>query len=194
MTRKRVAVLISGVGGNLQALIDAAKAEDYPAEIVLVISNNPDAYGLTRAKEAGIENILINHKEYESRDAFDAAIDAQLRKHHIDIICLAGFMRLLTEGFVIKWQGRLLNVHPSLLPDFKGAYAVRDALEAGGAKTGCTIHIVTPQMDEGPVLMQAEVPILEGDTEETLHERIHTREHTLYPAALKQLAENVTQN
>jgi phosphoribosylglycinamide formyltransferase 1 len=189
MAKKRVAVLISGNGSNLQALMDAAAAPDYPAEIVLVVSNKADAYGVTRAKNANIPALVISHKNYASREMFDAAMQAELVKHKVDIVCLAGFMRLLSAGFVKQWQGRMLNIHPSLLPDFKGAHAVRDALAAGAKESGCTVHLVTEELDAGPIIAQARVNILPGDTEETLHERIHAEEHRLYPEALKMLAE-----
>lgn len=190
MKKKRVAVLISGSGSNLQALIDAAQDKNYPAEITLVISNNPRARGLGRAKSAGIESVVIDHREYKNRAAFDAAMQKELKQHAVDIVCLAGFMRLLSDDFVHSWQGRMLNVHPSLLPDFKGMHAVRDALAAGATQTGCTVHLVTPEMDSGPVLMQEKVDILRDDTEETLRARIHEQEHLLYPKALRDLAES----
>lgn len=185
--RRRVAVLISGNGSNLQALIDAARAPDYPAEIALVISNNADAYGLTRAKNAGIPALVIHHKEYASRELFDAAVHAALTQHRIEIVCLAGFMRLLSGPFVRQWEGRMLNIHPSLLPAFKGGHAVRDALAAGANETGCTVHLVTEEMDAGPIVLQARVPIAPDDTEESLKQRIHAQEHRLYPEALRQI-------
>ncbi len=185
---KRTAVLISGNGSNLQALIDAAKAPGYPAEIALVISNKADSYGLKRAQAAGIPMRVISHKDYQNREAFDAAMQQELEKAKIEIVCLAGFMRLLSKGFVERWEGRMLNIHPSLLPAFKGAHAIRDALKAGAAVTGCTVHFVTYEVDSGPVMLQAEVRVEENDTEETLAQRIHAQEHRIYPAALKQLA------
>ena len=185
MKKTKVAVLISGSGSNLQALIDACKNPDYPAEIILVISNKADAYGLTRAKNAGIPALVISHTDYPTREAFDAALDAALVEHRIEIVCLAGFMRLLSAGFVGKWAGRMLNIHPSLLPKFKGAHAIRDALAAGEKLTGCTVHFVVPEMDSGEIILQAEVPILPGDTEETLSARIHAEEHRIYVEALK---------
>lgn len=185
MEKIPAAVLISGNGSNLQALIDAAGAADYPAAVALVISNNPEAYGVRRAQAAGIPALVIPHKAYPSREAFDAAMQAALRAHGIQIICLAGFMRLLSPWFVAQWSGRLLNIHPSLLPQFKGAHAVRDALAAGAAESGCTVHWVTEELDAGPILAQARVPVLPGDSEESLHARIHALEHALYPAALK---------
>lgn len=188
--KKRVGVLISGNGTNLQALIDAAKAPGYPAEIVLVISNMAEAYGLTRAKAANIPAIHINHKDYESREAFDRAMHAELQKAKVDILCLAGFMRLLSGWFVQQWQGRMLNIHPSLLPQFKGAHAVRDALAAGVKETGCTVHVVTEELDSGPIILQEKVPVLEGDTEESLHQRIHAAEHRAYPQSLELFIKN----
>lgn len=187
MARKRAGVLISGNGSNLQALIDAARPPDYPAEIVLVISNKENAYGLARAKNAGIPALAINHKAYPTREAFDDAMHRELTRHGVEYVCLAGFMRLLSDGFVARWQGRMLNIHPSLLPAFKGAHAVRDALAANVKETGCTVHLVTKELDSGPVVLQARVPVLPNDTEETLHQRIHEEEHKLYPQALRQI-------
>jgi len=187
--KKKIGVLISGNGTNLQALIDACKNPSYPAEITTVISNKADAYGINRASEAGIPAHVINHKDYATREAFDEAMDKILMHHNVEIVCLAGFMRLLSAAFVAKWQGRMLNIHPSLLPKYKGGHAIRDALAAGEKVTGCTVHIVTPEVDSGPILLQAEVKILPNDTEETLAERIHAEEHKIYPKALRQLAE-----
>ncbi len=186
--RKKVGVLISGSGSNLQALIDASGASDYPCAVALVISNKQDAYGLTRARNAGIPAYVVNHKEFATREAFDEAMHALLVEYKIEIVCLAGFMRLLSGAFVKKWQGRMLNIHPSLLPEFKGAHAVRDALAAGVKESGCTVHLVTEELDAGPILLQAKVSVLEGDTESALHERIHAQEHVIYPQALKKLA------
>jgi phosphoribosylglycinamide formyltransferase-1 len=189
--KKNVAVLISGSGSNLQALMDAAADENYPAKIALVISNKADAFGVTRAQNANITTIIISHKDYESREEFDAAMQEQLLAHNIDIVCLAGFMRLLSGWFVNLWAGKMLNIHPSLLPNFKGGNAVQDALDAGATETGCSVHLVTEEMDEGPVLGQIAVPVLADDTKEKLHQRIHTAEHMLYPQALKQLAQSL---
>lgn len=165
--------------------MDAAQVADFQAEIVCVISNKPEAYGLTRAKNAGIPAVAISHTDYATREAFDRAVHAELLKHGVEMVCLAGFMRLLSPWFVQEWVGRMLNIHPSLLPAFKGAHAVRDALAAGVHETGCTVHYVTEELDAGPIILQKSVPILEGDTEETLHARIHAAEHVLYPEALK---------
>jgi phosphoribosylglycinamide formyltransferase 1 len=186
-----VGVLISGSGSNLQALIDAGRAPDYPARIAVVISNKSDAYGVTRARNAGIPVQVIDHKNFTTRQAFDDAMHAVLMEHKVEIVCLAGFMRLLSGKFVNRWKGRMLNIHPSLLPRFKGAHAVRDALAAGAKESGCTVHLVTEELDSGPVILKASVPVLADDTQETLHQRIHAQEHKIYPEALKQLAEKL---
>lgn len=181
-----VAVLISGNGSNLQALIDAASAADFPARIVGVLSNKVEAYGLERAKKAGIPTQHLSHKDYETREAFDRAMHEKIKESGAQLICLAGFMRLLSPWFVSQWQGRMLNIHPSLLPEFKGLDAIGQALAAGAETTGCTVHYVTEAMDEGPVIMQQSVDILPDDTHETLAARIHKAEHEIYPQALKQ--------
>lgn len=185
MKKVKIAVLISGNGSNLQALIDACATPDYPAQIVLVISNNSEAYGLIRAKNAGIPAHTIRHNDYATRTEFDAEMHKILVEYGVEIVCLAGFMRLLSKDFVAKWRGKMLNIHPSLLPNFKGAHAVRDALAAGAKKSGCSVHLVVEEVDAGEIIGQARVPILAGDTEETLHPRIHEQEHILYPKALK---------
>lgn len=190
--KKRVAVIISGNGSNLQALIDAAQAEDYPAEIALVISNKAKAYGLERAKAANIKTCVISHKDYDSRDAFDAGLNAALRDNKIEIVCLAGFMRILTQGFVEKWAGKMLNIHPSLLPDYKGLNVQQRAIDAGEKESGCTVHVVTPELDDGPIIDQSRVPILPDDTSDTLSARIQIKEHTLYPSSLKKFIEDPT--
>src|SRR5208282_3316855 len=185
MTKKRVAVLISGRGSNMAALIEAAKAQDYPATIVLVVSNRPGALGLTRAREAGIATAIVDHRPFgEDREAFERALDAELKAHGIDIVCLAGFMRLLTPWFVTRWSGRLLNVHPALLPQFKGLHTHRRALQAGVKRHGATVHFVVPESDSGPVIFQDSVPVFDGDTEETLAARVLEVEHRIYPEAL----------
>lgn len=190
MTKKRVAVLISGRGSNMSALIDAAKVPDYPAEIVLVLSNRPDAAGLARAREAGIATAAIDHAPFGAdREAFERAIDAALTAHRIDIVCLAGFMRLLSPWFVTRWSGRMLNIHPALLPQFKGLHTHRRALEAGVARHGATVHFVVPEMDSGPIVAQESVPVIEGDTEETLAARVLEVEHRIFPQALRLVAE-----
>jgi phosphoribosylglycinamide formyltransferase 1 len=189
MARRRVAILISGRGSNMAALIDAARKPDYPAEIVLVISNRPDAAGLVLARQKGIQTATIDHKAFPTRDAFDAALEARLAKARVDIICLAGFMRMLTTPFVERWRGRMLNVHPSLLPDLKGLDTHTRALAAGAKLHGCTVHFVEPELDSGPIILQAEVPVLDGDDEKTLAARVLAEEHRIYPEALKLLAE-----
>lgn len=187
MKKHRAAVLISGNGSNLQALIDAAEKPDYPASIVLVISNKEDAFGLTRAKNADIPAHVIKHNNYNSREEFDMAVNTILEQNQIEFVCLAGFMRILSPKFVNIWLGKMLNIHPSLLPDFKGANAVRDALNSGVKESGCSVHLVTEEMDAGEIIAQAKVPILPDDTQETLHQRIHLQEHILYPRALELL-------
>lgn len=186
--RKRVGVLISGSGSNLQALMDAAAQPDYPAEIVLVVSNRPDAYGLERAAKAGVEHAVIDHTTFTDRAGFETAVDSALRAAGCEIVCLAGFMRVLSAGFVEGWAGRLLNIHPSLLPAFKGLHVHRQALEAGVKVSGCTVHLVTPALDDGPILAQAAVPVLDGDDEASLAARILEQEQRIYPQALATLA------
>ena len=190
MTRKRVAVLISGRGSNMSALIEAAKAKDYPAEIVLVVSNRPDAAGLARAREAAIATAVIDHRLFlDDRAAFERALDDELREYRIDIVCLAGFMRLLTPWFITRWSGRILNIHPALLPEFKGLDTHRRALAAGVKRHGATVHFVVEETDAGPVISQQSVPVLQGDTEETLAARVLEIEHLIYPEALRLVAE-----
>ena len=190
MAKKRVAVLISGRGSNMTALIEAAKAEDYPAEIALVVSNRPEAPGLARAREAGIAAAVIDHRSFgDNREAFERALDAELSGHKIDLVCLAGFMRLLTPWLVTRWSGRMLNIHPALLPQFKGLDTHRRALEAGVERHGATVHFVVPETDSGPIIVQDSVPVLDGDTEETLAARVLEVEHRIYPQALRLVAE-----
>jgi phosphoribosylglycinamide formyltransferase-1 len=190
MARKRVAILISGRGSNMTALIEAAKAESYPAEIVLVVSNRPEAAGIGHARKAGIATTIIDHRDYgTNREAFERALQAVLENSRIDIVCLAGFMRLFTPWFVTRWEGRLLNIHPALLPAFKGLHTHQQALAAGAKTHGATVHLVSADMDSGPIVCQAAVPVLDGDTPETLAARVLAVEHTIYPLALKWLAE-----
>jgi phosphoribosylglycinamide formyltransferase 1 len=190
MARKRVAVLISGRGSNLAALIEAAKDSSYPAEIVLVVSNRPQAEGIVYARGAGIATTIIDHTDYgKNRKAFEHALQAVLEGSGIEIVCLAGFMRLLTPWFIGRWQGRMLNIHPALLPNFKGLHTHEQALSAGATSHGATVHFVTADMDAGPTICQAAVPVLDGDTTETLAERVLAVEHKIYPLALKWLAE-----
>jgi phosphoribosylglycinamide formyltransferase 1 len=190
MSKKRVAVLISGRGSNMTALIEAAKAKDYPAQIVLVVSNRPDAAGLARAREAAITTAVIDHRTFgDDREAFERALDEELRKYRIEIICLAGFMRLLTAWFITRWSGRILNIHPALLPQFKGLHTHRRALEAGAKQHGATVHFVVEETDAGPIISQQSVPVLQDDTEETLAARVLEVEHRIYPQALRLVAD-----
>jgi phosphoribosylglycinamide formyltransferase 1 len=190
MNRKRVAVLISGRGSNMVALIDAAADKDFPAEIVLVVSNVPDAAGLARAQQSGIPTAVVDHRPFgDDREAFERAIDATFIAQRIDIVCLAGFMRLLTPWFVTRWSGRMLNIHPALLPQFKGLHTHRRALEAGVDRHGATVHFVVPEMDAGPIVAQESVSVAAGDTEDTLAGRVLAAEHRIYPQALRLVAE-----
>ena len=186
--RKATAVLISGRGSNMQALLDAAKDPAYPARIVRVISNVWDAGGLKGAEAAGVATSVIDHRAYKGRPAFEAALDQALRADGIEIVCLAGFMRLLTADFVDAWRDQLINIHPSLLPAFPGLDTHARALAAGVRFTGCTVHFVRPTMDEGPIIVQAAVPVLPGDDEPTLAARVLAAEHKAYPLALKLVA------
>jgi phosphoribosylglycinamide formyltransferase-1 len=181
----RTAVLISGGGSNMAALIKAAANPAYPAEIALVISNAPDAGGLAKAQAAGVPTVVIEHRPFgKDRAAFDAALDAELRGRDITFVALAGFMRILTPEFVRGWERRMINIHPSLLPKYKGLHTHARAIDAGDTQAGCTAHWVTPELDDGEIILQAAVPILNGDTPETLAARVLIEEHSLYPAAL----------
>jgi len=184
-----VAILISGRGSNLQSLIEACAADDFPARIVGVISNNPEAYGLERARAANIPASVINHRDFSDREAFDEAIDQQLRNFKAKFICLAGFMRILDSRFVTRWRDRILNIHPSLLPSFKGLHTQERALEAGVRFTGCTVHIVRPEMDEGPIILQAALAVDPEDDADNLSEKVLKLEHIIYPEALKLMAQ-----
>ncbi|MEI5663904.1 phosphoribosylglycinamide formyltransferase [Bosea sp. CCNWLW174] len=190
-TARRVptAILISGRGSNMVALIDAARAAEFPAEIVLVAANLPDAGGLERAAAAGIATASVDHRPFgKDREAFERALDAELQAHSIELVALAGFMRVLTPWFVTRWQGRLINIHPSLLPDFRGTHTHARALEAGVAEHGCTVHFVVPELDAGPTILQAKVPVLPGDDEASLSARVLEQEHRIYPQALALVA------
>jgi phosphoribosylglycinamide formyltransferase-1 len=187
--RLRTAVLISGRGSNLQSLIDAASTPDFPAEVTLVMSNVADAFGLERARKADIPTAVIRHRDYASRDAFDAAMDAVLRENNVEFVCLAGFMRLLGAPFVRAWEGRIVNIHPSLLPAFKGLNVHEQALAAGVRVSGCTVHYVIPELDSGPAIVQATVAVQNGDSVETLAARVLEAEHRIYPEALRLVAE-----
>ncbi|WP_038368095.1 phosphoribosylglycinamide formyltransferase [Bosea sp. UNC402CLCol] len=187
--RKRVGVLISGRGSNMVSLAEAAQAPDYPAQIGLVLSNIPDVAGLDRARGFGIATATVDHRAFgKDREAFERAMDEVLRVNQIDLVVLAGFMRILTPWFVTRWEGRMINIHPSLLPLFKGTHTHRQALEAGVAEHGCSVHFVVPELDAGPVILQAKVPVLPGDDENKLAQRVLAEEHKLYPAALAEVA------
>jgi phosphoribosylglycinamide formyltransferase-1 len=194
MQRKRVAVLISGRGSNMAALIEAAKDKDYPAEIALVLSNQADAGGLGIARAAGVATEVVDHAQFgKDRAAFDRALQAALEKHRIDIVCLAGFMRLLTPEFVGHWPERMLNIHPALLPAFKGLDTHKRALAAGAKMHGATVHFVVAEMDAGPIVAQGAVAVHTGDSEAALAARVLAVEHRIYPAALKLVAEGRVQ-
>ena len=187
--KRRVAILISGRGSNMAALIKAAGADDYPAEIVVVISNRADALGLERAKASGVATSVIESKPFgKDRAGFEAALQAVLDQHRVELICLGGFMRLFTAGFVRRWYGKMLNIHPSLLPSFPGLDPHGQALRAGVKISGATVHFVIPETDAGPILMQGAVGVSDHDTAETLSERILEVEHRIYPDALRLLA------
>ena len=184
----RVAILISGRGSNMVALLEAARDPAYPAEIVLVVSNRPEAPGLIRAAEAGIPIRAVDHTTFADRAGFDAALDAALRAADVDLVCLAGFMRILTPDFVASWAGRMLNIHPSLLPLFKGTHTHRQALDAGVRLHGCSVHFVVPELDAGPIVAQAAIPVRQGDDPDSLADRVIVQERRLYPAVLALVA------
>ena len=181
---RTLGVLISGRGSNLQAIIDAVRQRELPGRVGIVVSNVATAAGLARAREAGIPTAVIDHKDFSSREEFDQAVIEELEKHEVDVVCLAGFMRLLSPHFVRAFPGRILNIHPSLLPSFPGLDAQRQALEHGVKVSGCTVHIVDEKLDHGPIVLQTAVPVREDDTEETLSSRILEEEHRLYPRAI----------
>jgi len=190
MTKRRAAILISGRGSNMAALIAAARAADYPAEIALVVANRPQAAGLAAARAAGIPTAVVDHAAFgQDREAFERALQGELDARGIDILCLAGFMRLLTTWFVTHWEGRMINIHPALLPAFKGLDTHARALAAGVKIHGATVHFVVPEMDSGPIILQAAIPVHEDDTAEALAARVLAVEHTIYPAALRLVAE-----
>jgi phosphoribosylglycinamide formyltransferase-1 len=188
-TKLKLGVLISGRGSNLQALIDASAEPDYPAEIALVISNVPGAKGLERCRRPNIATAVIDHKDFDDRESFEAELDKALRAEAVDLVCLAGFMRLLTDRFVEGWRHRLINIHPSLLPAFKGLNVHERAVEAGVRFAGCTVHYVRPAMDDGPIIIQAAVPVHPGDDADTLAARVLGQEHRIYPLAVRLIAE-----
>lgn len=183
--RVRAAVLISGAGSNMAALVDAARDADCPFEVALVLSNKPDAGGLAVAREKGVPVAVVDHRDFgKDREAHERALDAALTAHGIEVVALAGYMRLLTPWLVQRWEGRMLNIHPSLLPRYPGLDTHARALEAGDPEAGCTVHLVTEGVDEGPILAQARVPVLPGDTPASLAQRVLTAEHGLYSQAL----------
>jgi phosphoribosylglycinamide formyltransferase 1 len=187
--RKRTAILISGRGSNMRALIERARSPAFPAEIVLVVSNRPDAAGLTSAKENNVACAVVDHKIYAGREEFERSMQVLLELHRIELICLAGFMRMLTPWFIGQWQGRLLNIHPALLPAYRGLKTHERALADGVKIHGCTVHFVVPAMDEGPIIAQAAVAVRDSDTPSSLAARVLTEEHAIYPAALACVAE-----
>lgn len=193
MQKPRVAILISGRGSNMEALIEAAQGADFPAQVALVLANKPDAVGLEIARDLGVEAIAVDARPFgKDRQAHEQAIDALLVSHDIQLVCLAGYMRLLTPWLVRRWAGRLLNIHPSLLPKFPGLETHARALAAGETEHGCTVHLVTEGMDEGPIIGQARVPVLPQDDEATLAARVLVQEHLLYPKLLAQIAQNLS--
>lgn len=189
MTRKtRTAILISGRGSNMRSLVAAAQAKDYPAEIVLIVSNRPDAAGIAWAVAQGLRAVVIDHKTFSTRRDFERAVQSALDTHGVELVALAGFMRLMTPEFVEHWHDRMINIHPSLLPSFKGLHTHERAIAAGVKIAGCTVHFVRAEMDDGPIIAQAAVPVLGSDTPETLATRILQAEHQIYPAALRLVA------
>lgn len=191
----KLAVFISGRGSNAQVLIDACGRDDYPAEIAVLLSNKPDAAGLARAEKAGIPAEIIDHTQYKGdKPAFEAAIQNVLSGYDIDLICLAGFMRILSADFLSRWPERVINIHPSLLPDYKGLHTHERVLADARRESGCSVHYVVPEMDAGPIIVRKSVPVLEGDTPETLAARILEQEHIAYPEAVAIMAEKILSN
>jgi phosphoribosylglycinamide formyltransferase-1 len=185
---RRVGILISGRGSNMRSLVEAAEAAGYPAEPCLVLSNRPDAAGLEFARDTGLATAVVDHRDFSSREEFDAEIDAQLRSHHVELVACAGFMRIMTAGLIDKWAGRMLNIHPSLLPSYRGLDTHERALADGVRVHGCSVHFVVPELDAGPIVAQAAVPVLTGDTPGTLAARVLKAEHVIYPQALAWVA------
>ncbi|AJP53691.1 MULTISPECIES: phosphoribosylglycinamide formyltransferase [Pseudomonas] len=184
-----VVVLLSGTGSNLQALIDSTRTGDSPVRIAAVISNRSDAYGLQRARDAGIDTRALDHKAFEGREAFDSALIELIDAFNPKLVVLAGFMRILSADFVRHYEGRLLNIHPSLLPKYKGMHTHQRALDAGDSEHGCSVHFVTEELDGGPLVVQAVVPVESDDSAQTLAQRVHTQEHRIYPLAVRWFAE-----
>jgi phosphoribosylglycinamide formyltransferase-1 len=192
MATLKLGVLISGRGSNLQALIEACAERDFPATVALVVSNNPHAQGLARAAACGIPTAVIERRDHGDRDAFDQALGEAIGAHDADLVCLAGFMSILGTGFIARWRGRLINIHPSLLPEFPGLDTHARVLAAGVRTTGCTVHYVTAEVDAGPVIIQQSVPVEANDTPETLAARVLAAEHQIYPRAVRLIAEDRT--
>lgn len=185
LKKLNLAIFISGRGSNMEALLAACRAPDFPARPVLVLSNRPDAAGLETARREGIPTAVVDHKIHAGREAFEDALQAELDRHPVDLICLAGFMRILGAAFIGRWPDRIVNIHPSLLPAYKGLHTHERALADGAAETGCTVHFVRPEMDAGPAIIQKKVPVLPGDTAGTLAARVLEREHEAYPEAVR---------
>ena len=198
LNKVKVAILISGRGSNMQKLIEACEDPNFPAEIIVVGSNNQNALGLEYAKSKSIKTFVLDHKNFSnyqnSREEFDKALHQEISKHNVEIICLAGFMRLLSKWFVDKWHNKIINIHPSLLPDFKGANAVEDALKAGAKISGCTTHFVSLEMDAGPIIMQSQVLIDKNDDKDILSQKILAKEHEIYPLTLKKICTKILEN
>ena len=189
MAKLKVGILISGRGSNMAALIEAAREADYPAEIAVVVSNVASAPGLEAARKSGIATATIPHKDFPDRESFDRAVSAELEKHDVGLVALAGFMRIQSPWFPSRWKDRIINIHPSLLPSFKGLHVQQQAIDAGVRISGCTVHFVTPELDAGPIIAQAAVPVLAGDTADTLVARILRQEHRLYPLVVRWFGE-----
>jgi len=188
---KRIVILISGRGSNMEAIVQACAAEGWPAQVAAVVSNRPDAPGLAFARERGIAAVAVDHKRFEDREAFDAELAAAIEGFAPDVLVLAGFMRILGDGFVQRFAGKMINVHPSLLPAFPGLHTHRRAIESGCKLAGATVHFVTPALDHGPIIAQAAVPVLQGDTEASLSARVLAREHVMYPRAVRWLVQDL---
>ncbi len=191
MNKIKLAIFISGTGSNMLAILNACKNADYPAEISLVLSNNPDALGIKTAQENNIPTEIVNHKDFSTREDFESEIIARLEKYEIDLIVLAGFMRILTPFFIEKFPDQIINIHPSLLPDYKGLNTHERAINDGKKEAGCSIHFVNADLDSGPVILQKRVPIISGDTPETLANRVLEQEHKAYPEAIKIIASSI---
>lgn len=186
----KLAIFISGRGSNMLSILKACSDPDYPAQVELVFSNRPDAAGLKTAQEYGISTEIVDHKEHNSREAFEEQLSASLANYDIDLIVLAGFMRVLGDDFIEKWPKRIINIHPSLLPKYKGLHPQERAINDGESESGCSVHYVIPELDSGPIIGQKRVPILDGDTADTLSKRILVQEHILYPEAIRLIANN----